>query len=317
MGAKNRERNWSEMSSQPSLRGAVLLRYQTNKICGLAFLLVGLCASIFVTSADDKLKPEEIVAKHLDSIGPAEARTSLQSMVARGTALAAVHLGGNGQAGGQILIASQGAMNMISMSFSVADYPAEATAFDGRKITTSYLRPNHRSPLAQFLYTYDQLLKEGLLGGTLSTSWSLLHLAEKNPKLEYGGLKKVGDRQAHALRYVPRKGSDLKITLFFDAENFRHIRTEYERVINDSAPQRIGGGPGATEREKRAQNARQKVVEEFSDFRVEKGLNLPHTYRIELSVESEYKPSLTDWTIKLTDFNFNQSLGAEQFAIRN
>ena len=64
-------------------------------------------------------------------------------------------------------------------------------------------------------------------------------------------------------------------------------------------------------------DARLKIVEEFSDFRIEKGLNLPHTYKLELSFQSETNPLLADWLLNLTDFTFNQTLDAKQFRIGN
>lgn len=72
-------------------------------------------------------------------------------------------------------------------------------------------------------------------------------LTIRGPKLQYAGMEKVDVGQAHKLRYLPRDGGDLKITIFIDAETFQHLRTEYERVI--AAP--IGGtlGESASQRE--------------------------------------------------------------------
>lgn len=47
------------------------------------------------------------------------------------------------------------------------------------------------------------------------------------------------------------------------------------------------------------------AVEGFSDFRSEGGLNLPHTYKFELSIQSEVRPALVDWKFGLTDFNLS------------
>ena len=112
----------------------------------------------------------------------------------------------------------------------------------------------------------------------------------------------------HALKYMPRKGSDLKITLFFDAETFQHLRSEYERTIYTTDQQRIAGGGGALPSASgpRSSNARINAVEEFSDFRLEGRLNLPHTYKFELSIQSEVRPALVDWTFNLTDFSFGE-----------
>ena len=109
-----------------------------------------------------------------------------------------------------------------------------------RNLSASQFKPGLRTSLAQFFLTNDVLFKEGIVGGILSSSWPLLNLKDKNPKLEYAGLKKVGGKQMHALKYTARKGSDLKILLFFDAETFQHLRSEYERTIYTTDQQRIG-----------------------------------------------------------------------------
>lgn len=269
-----------------------------------ALALFGMITSVF-PAKDPKLTPAELVAKHLESIGPPEARAHAGGMQIKGTSLLSVRQGGRGQIAGQTLMASEGIKNMIDMTFSSSEYPQELLKFDGKEFTASQFRPGMRTSLAQFFITHDVLFKEGLFGGILSASWPLLNLSDKNPKLEYAGLKKVGGKQLHALKYTPRKGSDLKITLFFDAETFQHIRTEYERTIYPTDQQRIPPtGQVSAPSTQRSSNARINAFEEFSEFRPESGLNLPHTYRFELSIQSEVRPALIDWTFNLTDFSF-------------
>jgi hypothetical protein len=271
----------------------------------------------FGVSADEKLKPEELVARHLESIGSADARAALRSRLIEGTSLLTVRQGGKGQVEGQARMASQGKMNLITMGFGTADYSGETLAFDGQDLTTSHFRPGQRSRLAQLLVFSDVIFKEGLIGGTLSASWPLLDISERKPKLEYAGIKKSGGRQLHMLKYVPHKGSEMKITLFFDSETFQHVRTEYEREIVATSIERIAprvnlGGQG-----QRARDARIKITEEFSNFKAEQGLTLPHTYKLELSVQSETLPTLTDWVFELVNFNFSQNFETQQFVIKN
>ena len=95
--------------------------------------------------------------------------------------------------------------------------------------------------------------------------------------------------------------------LFFEPETFRHVRTEYTRVIYATEQRRIAGGGGAlpAATNQQASSARFEAYEEFSDFKEEAGLNLPHTYKFHLSIQSEIKPALVDWNFTLTDFAFN------------
>jgi hypothetical protein len=59
--------------------------------------------------------------------------------------------------------------------------------------------------LDDFLSSHDTIIKQGLMGGVLSSAWPLLSMAAKNPKLSYAGIKKINDRQAHQLKYTPRR----------------------------------------------------------------------------------------------------------------
>ena len=227
--------------------------------------------SIVQAKPDTKLTPAEVIAKHLESIGSAEARARVRGTQIKGSATVSVRLCGEGQVDGNVLIGSHGKMNLIDMNFDAAGYPYELLRFDGKDLHVSQFRPGSRTCLGQFFVAHPDVFKEGLVGGVLSEAWPFLNLEEKNPKLEYGGLKKIGDQQLHSLRYSPRKGSDLKIVLFFEAETFRHVRTEYSRTIYSAEQTKIGGGggtlPGA--RSQQASPARIEAYEVFSDFKEE------------------------------------------------
>jgi hypothetical protein len=290
----------------------------TNARMRLLLLLLSLAivaVALQARNADQKMDPADVVAKHLDSIGPAEARTRSRGTRIKGNAEVTVKLCGEGQVDGEAVLRSQGPMNLISLKFNTPAYPFELLAYDGKKFLASQFKPGSRTCLAQFFLTNDALFKEGLVGGTLTESWPLLNLADKNPKLEYAGLKKIGDRQLHALKYTPRKGSDLKIMLYFEPETFRHVRSEYSRTIYASEQRRIaGGGPDLPpEQRQQASAARIEAFEEFADFKTEAGLNLPHTYRFHLSIQSEVRPAVVDWVFNLTDFTFDAPLNPAEF----
>lgn len=278
-------------------------------------LLVGTFACILPAHADDKMKPEELVAKHLDSIGTTEARARVNGTQIKGTGSVSVRLCGEGQIDGEVLMASTDAANLINMNFNIATYAQEALRFDGKKFATSQLKPGSRTCLAQFFLENEVLFKEGLIGGVLSESWPLLNVAERNPKLEYSGLKKIGDKQLHALKYNPRKGSDVKIVLYFDPQSFRHVRSDYSRTIYATEQRRIaGGGPGLPPpQNQQASPTRIEAYEEFADFKEESGLNLPHTYKFHLSIQSEVRPAVVDWVFTLNSYSFTSPLDAAEF----
>ena len=271
----------------------------------LAVILVA--STVPLASGDKKLSPTDVISKHLESIGPPEQRARVTTTKLSGTCSLMVKEGGAGQAEGQAMMTSKGDMNMIQLTFTTGD-PAVWIKFDGTNATVSQFRPGRRTSLENFFAAYNVIFREGLLGGTLSKAWPFLHMESKNPKLEYAGLKKIDGKEVHALKYVPRQGSDLKITLYFMANTFEHVRTEYEQTIYPTDQQRISGvgGRAPTAAQPRSSPARINAIEDFSNFKIEEGLNLPHKYKFQLSIQSEVRPALVEWVFDLTQFAFNE-----------
>lgn len=279
-------------------------------------VLVFVCMSITglqATSAihpDDKLKPEDVVAKHLESIGTAEVRAKQKSHIILGVATGTFRLGGSGTSQGGAVLASQGEKSLVSITYNSSDYPFERVGYDGKAVRIGEIRPGVRSTLGLFFTQYDMPIKEGLLGGTLSTAWPLHNLATMNAKLKYNGIKKAGDQRAHVLSYSSKNDASLKVNLYFDETTFRHIRTEYERRQTQGMPSQ----PGVTQQQG---DSITKLVEDFSDFKPEGGLMLPHTYKLTLSIEALTQRVLQDWVFQLGTFNFNQNIADSQFDVRS
>ena len=59
------------------------------------------------------------------------------------------------------------------------------------------------------------------------------------------------------------------------------------------------------------------MVEDFSLFKTEGELNLPHIYTIKLSVDTVNGTFVAEWTIKLTNFEFNQKIDPAAFNVSN
>ena len=261
-----------------------------------------------LSSASDKWKPEELVARHLESIGPTKARAAIKTRIISGTSQVTFHTTPLGQATGRVVLASEGNKSLLGMSFPSPVYPREQLGFDGSSFRAAFVVPGQRSALGSFLMTHNLIFKQGLMGGTLSSAWPLLDLSTRSPQLEYAGLKTIENRTLHEMKYPPRGGSDLQIRLFFDSETFRHLRTEYERVIAAQTGDRsmIAGVTRET---------RFKLVEEFSDFKKEGELDLPHTYKIKLTTDTEAGTFSAEWVINLTQFTFNEPIDPNSFSI--
>jgi hypothetical protein len=282
-----------------------------NSRCFLPVPLFALL-SVFLFSVSvsaQKLSAEEIVAKHLEAIGSAESRKNLKNHVANGlvkfSVLRQAGVGGDGK----IVLASEGTKSLLGMTFNIPTYPSELIVFDGKKHKVAFAINNARSTFGDYIYRYSETLKEGLLGGTLSTGWSLKNLSERKAKVKLEGTKKINDREAYALSYQPKGGSDLTITIFIDKETFQHVRTEYRRLI--SAMQ--GSSPDASALQRRER--RENMIEEFLDYKTVNGLNLPHKYRIYLMLESDSSGTREyEWNAEFREFFINQPLDPASFS---
>ena len=251
---------------------------------------------------------EEIIARHLDAIGSSEVRAAVKSRVILGTAVATFRIGGSGQAPGRAVLASQGNRNLIGITFDISDYPHENMGFDGKKLTVADVTPGVRSTLGTFFMAHEMPFREGLIAGVLSASWPLLDMLSSKATLKYEGTKNIEGRSAHVLRYEAKNDSGLKTKLYFDAETFRHVRTEYQQRLI----QQMATAPGITQKQG---DSIAKLVEEFSDFKTETGLTLPHAYKLQLSIETLNRRVLQDWAFTLSQFVFNKSIDQKQFDV--
>ena len=89
--------------------------------CAVIFVLFGLVIQGF----GQKLKPEEIVAKHLDSIGTAEARAAAKTRMAVGEATVTFVSQKNQSTQGRVVLASAGDKNFFGLSLNASDYPGD------------------------------------------------------------------------------------------------------------------------------------------------------------------------------------------------
>lgn len=276
-------------------------RFFTRR-CNLAIAVAALVAGLVwgslgaSSTQDKKLKAEEVVARHLAAIGSAEARAAAKTRIVGGEVMAVNRIGAPVQMNGDGTMISTGSKLRFGMKFSAPTYIGEQMAFDGKRATTAALTFGARSSLSIFLMRDDLPLKEGLLGGVLSTAWPLLRLDEQRPRLDYKGLKKVKDRQLHALGYHPRRGaSGLEVTLYFEAETFRHVLTQYRSELTTT---------------------RHYFTEEFSEFRAVDGLTLPHKYRLALDGQVGEQTVLIDWTFNVAGISHQQTFDEQIFTIK-
>lgn len=278
------------------------------KIC--FFILLGLGGVGFQGHSAEKLKPETVVVKHLESLAPPEVRAKIQSRLMAGTVLANFRLGGSGQIQGEARLAFQGPKSLIAMLFGALDYPHEKIAYNGVDLTVANISPGVRSQLCQFLYVHPELFKAGLITGALSPGWALLDPSYRNARLQYSGLRKIDNRPVHELKFRPNKGTDFTISLFFEDGTFRHVRSVYSLTVSAM----MGARP---EDSAQLRETRNRLVEDFSDFQPEGRWMLPHQYKLQLSMEGQARTILFDWALVLSRFIFDVPLQDTDFNVAN
>lgn len=277
------------------------------------FVFFILVSSAFSFSKDEKLKPEDIIAKHLESIGSPEKRGEARNQFLLCN-LQSNTTGTNANFDGKAVIFSSYDKNIWGLIFNSPDYPSDKFGFDSKDVKVAFVRPGVRSLLGDFLLTYNKLLEESLLGGVLLKTWVFQNNSSKNPKLKYSGTKKINEKDTYAISYTPKGGSDLEIKLYFDQQNFQHIRTEYSRII--------AGGLAGIDNSAGQGASRIKLTEDFSDFKKMGDLMLPGNYKINYMYlqgsniqNGANRNRDVEWKFNVVNFSFNQTTDDKSFDV--
>lgn len=257
------------------------------------------------------MKPEDVVAKHLDSIGTLQARKDVKSRVIQGGATYRVIVGGSGAIDGKYVFASDGSRSNFLFKINASSYHGEQFICDGNKtsIAATWSDKTH-SEFGDFVLAQDIFLKDNLLGGVWSTGWPLLDVEGRRPKLHLEGLKKIDGKELLGLRYQPRKSTDLDIVMYFDPQTYRHVMTVY----SVEPPRSIEGGELAQAQQL---HKRYNVEERFSEFQTVDGLTLPSHYDLRFTLEAESGATKTiEWEVRALSVNHNISIDPRSFQVK-
>ena len=285
------------------------MRFKAPRIASMLLAFIAAAWLPLASRAkDEKLKPEELIAKHLESIGSADKRSAVKSRTTAGNTQVVFRVGGSGILNGKGNLLSEPNSVRLGLAYNAVEYPGEQIAFDGNKVSVGQVSPGVRSPLSNFLLENDVLLREGLLFGSLSSSWTLLDVAGKQPKLTSNGIKKIDGRQLYELKYEPRRrGNIQQLWLYFDPETFRHVRSEYKMERSTTRVNRITDS---------AELARYTIVEQFEDFKQVDGLTLPYSYKLDFSIDAPDGGILTGWSYLVEKISHNDPLDRRLFAVQ-
>lgn len=232
---------------------------------------------------DEKLTPEQLVAKHLASLGSPDKVKEIKTRTTTGITRVNFPVRGVSLNGLGNTLSDETSIRIV-FRFPAQDYPGEALISNGSKAVIGQISPGKRSQLGKFVFDNDYLLREGILFGSLSTSWALLNTAARQPRLEVTGIKKVNGRSLYEMKYFSKKtNGNLEILMYFDPETFRHLETRIKGDFTSAG-----------------------VTETFDDFKEVDGITLPHLYKIDLS-------GAASWTYTVQQVSHNQPVDQQVF----
>jgi hypothetical protein len=277
----------------------------------MRFLITLCLLSLFfdVAHAVDS-KVDEVVSKHLDSIGTPEARAAVKTRVIQG----ALHFKDlEGRFGDQVgywgYVSEPHKSNLV-LKFGGGEWRGERFVFDGEKADFAVFTASRRpSTFGNFVHWQDFILKDGLLGGELSAAWILENRDFDRSRLEYAGAKKIDSQKLEALEYHPR-GKDLKIMMYFDPESHHHVMTIYSLVREPG----VGFGPMDSANQRQI---RYTLEERFSDFQDDNQITLPRHYDLRYTEEPQSGHThLYEWDMSADKVLNNVELDPGNFKIK-
>ncbi len=279
----------------------------------LFVIVLCICSSALANDTSD------LVKNQLNSIGPEQFRTAAKSRAVQGATTFRLLSGSGAQDGKEVLISEENKVVAL-LKLPNPSYHGERFVYDGKaRVNVVYISPGKYSTLGSFVEVHQEILKDGLFGGTLLTGWALANIDRNNPKLRDQGLKKVNGRELRRVQYEPAKRSDLEIFLYFDPQTMRHVSTTYSLTISPKM--------GATELENAKQDYTRYFLEErFDDFKEVDGLHLPHKWTIQFTSEVPADPnhptlgrsltSVSEFETTITSIQHNIALDPKNFEVK-
>jgi len=281
------------------------------------------CLADSVQAQENRLSPEEIIARHLQSLGSSDQINKAKKRMAIGGSEFIIRLR-SATAVGRAVLASDGQNMAFFSTFNMSDYKMERIGIFSDKIDIPFVIPGRRSPLGSWLTAYDRTINDRIFGGTVFSTWLFSREKSEWGKMETEGKKKIGDREAWVVSYTPTKSlkAGSFIRLYFDTETFRHLRTVYRQTETENGfydTGTRGSNKGSTGRDWDASMASNSstLTEDFEEYRKEGGLVLPHKYGIKLSVDSAAGTSEFKWDFSIEEYRIADNFPPNFFSFSN
>lgn len=268
-----------------------------KKITALFSSLMMVAISVVAFAADEKQKltAAEIINKHIEAVGGRDAISRLKSRIAIGTAKK------DSEATVPVAIMSE-APNRVSAIYQFEGYNWQLS-YDGAK---PIFRPAFSRASSQIMHKYEDMLATGTMFNSVSL-YNILTAAESDDvKFEAKGTKKIKNRLAYVVEMKRGKGQAAR--LYFDAETFMWLRTEYGTVRITKDMQGF-----TNEVVSKDEETSYDFFVETSEFKEVDGVKLP--FKVELAATSPILKQKRSGTIVATinEYRHNVPIDATMF----
>lgn len=281
-------------------------------------ILALLLTLVQVSAFGERPSPEDLLEFHVRSVGDVGKWRALQSVRAEGSCRLTLIVGGSGTLLGRASFVSQGTATAMRLDFGHGEYAGEAIVFDGGKqLDVAYATPGHRSMLGEFLFSYSEVVKDGLLGGVLSRGWPLLQDEKVSRRLTSRGKNTSEGREWWQATYRPRKGPrELDVDLFFEPDTFLLRKSEYE-VRRSYGMGPFPGVPSASQAGQAARrDVRMKMEELFDDYVDVQGVTFPRRWKIRCTNETNDGTTMWEWDVEFTRFELGGPVDPAEFRLK-
>jgi len=266
--------------------------------------LAGVASSQKSNNKFAKLTVDEVLKKHLESIGSPDDIAAAKNRIFMGSGRFTSKIGYIGQLDATVQMASTGDKVLLALIFNSPDYQYEKFGYDGKDVTVGI--PGGITDVGAFIKSNKGILRKGLFGGSLSSTWPLLD-PKSDLKFEYGGIAQVGNRSAYKLKVSTGSLGELSTSLYFDAETFQHVMTEYKLTQSTRM-----GGKIIDESQTPTYKS---LTERFSGFTKAGKIVLPTVYVLEYTISDGYGTLSETFSMKFTEGYFDQKVEDSVFRV--